>query len=257
MKPTVSVTTVGAAVEARRPASSDRASRTAGRRTDTSAPVSAFSSVDLPTFVYPASATDGVSEPLATLAAPCGDAATPCAIRVFRELDAGARDAAVDLELRLARAARADAAAEALEVLPEAPHARQLYSSWASSTWSLPSAVWACSAKMSRMTRGAIDDAHLSVSSSTRCCAGVSSSSQTTTSASTCVGERLQLLQLAGPEVRARVRSEPVLHDPPDPVDRRRCGAVPSISSSLGPRRRNAGRPDGHDHRGARARRRG
>ena len=36
-----------------------------------------------------------------------------------------------------------------------------LYSSCASSTWSLPSALCACSAKMSRITRGAVDHAHL------------------------------------------------------------------------------------------------
>ena len=39
---------------------------------------------------------------------------------------AAAREAAVGLELRLAGASRADAAAEALEVLPHAPHARQV-----------------------------------------------------------------------------------------------------------------------------------
>ena len=40
--------------------------------------------------------------------------------------DAPAREAAVGLELRLAGAARADAAAEALEVLPHPAHARQV-----------------------------------------------------------------------------------------------------------------------------------
>src|SRR5205823_6923929 len=39
---------------------------------------------------------------------------------------AAPRDPPVALELRLARAARADAAAEPLEVLPQAPHPRQV-----------------------------------------------------------------------------------------------------------------------------------
>ena len=39
---------------------------------------------------------------------------------------AAAREASVGLELRLARAPGADAAAESLEVLPHAPHARQV-----------------------------------------------------------------------------------------------------------------------------------
>src|SRR5262249_59066752 len=44
----------------------------------------------------------------------------------LEQRDAAARDAAVGLELRLARPARADAAAEALEVLPHPAHARQV-----------------------------------------------------------------------------------------------------------------------------------
>src|SRR5207247_6081868 len=42
------------------------------------------------------------------------------------ERDAAPRDAAVALELRLPRAARADSAAEPLEVLPQAAHAGQV-----------------------------------------------------------------------------------------------------------------------------------
>ncbi len=43
-----------------------------------------------------------------------------------QERDPAAGDPAVALELRLARAARADAAAEPLEVLPHAAHAREV-----------------------------------------------------------------------------------------------------------------------------------
>ncbi len=58
------------------------------------------------------------------------------------------------------------------------------YSSWASSTWSLPSAVWACWAKMSRITVVRSTTRIWSASSSARCWRGASSSSHTTTSAS-------------------------------------------------------------------------
>jgi hypothetical protein len=57
------------------------------------------------------------------------------------------------------------------------------YDSWASSTWSLPSAVWACSAKMSRITAVRSTTRAWSAFSRTRCCVGESSSSQTITSA--------------------------------------------------------------------------
>ena len=79
----------------------------------------------MPTFVYPASATVGVSSRRRSLPARRAlalDALQP----PLEQGDAAAREAAVGLELRLARAARADAAAEPLEVLPEAAHPRQV-----------------------------------------------------------------------------------------------------------------------------------
>ena len=59
-----------------------------------------------------------------------------------------------------------------------------------------------------------------------RCWRGVSSSSQTTTSASTPVGQLLQLLELARAEVGARVRRVAVLHERRRRRRRRRCAAA-------------------------------
>ena len=60
-----------------------------------------------------------LAPPLAALVAHLAEAA-------LEQRDAAPRDAAVGLELRLAGASRADAAAEPLEVLPHPPHPRQV-----------------------------------------------------------------------------------------------------------------------------------
>ena len=59
-----------------------------------------------------------------------------------------------------------------------------LYSSWASSTWSLPSAVWAWPAKMSRITAVRSSTGISSAFSRLRSWRGLSSSSATITFAS-------------------------------------------------------------------------
>ena len=98
--------------------------------TPTPAPVSALSSVDLPAFVYPARATVGS-------AARSRSARITARLRSTRPQlaaqrgDPVARQAAVGLDLRLARATGADPAvdapgAEALEVRPQAPHAGEV-----------------------------------------------------------------------------------------------------------------------------------
>src|SRR5690242_6463602 len=66
-----------------------------------------------------------------------------------------------------------------------------LYSSWASSTCILPSAVWACWAKMSRITDVRSSTGRSSSASRLRCWRGVSSSSATTTFASACLSSDL------------------------------------------------------------------
>ena len=68
---------------------------------------------------------DGRSGALARLSLN-GPALLELAQPPLEEADASTREPSVGLELRLARPARADAAAEALEVLPHAPHAREV-----------------------------------------------------------------------------------------------------------------------------------
>ena len=79
----------------------------------------------MPTFVYPASATVGVSVRRRSLAARRALRSSSFSRRLSTR-DAASCEAAVGLELRLAGAARADAAAEALEVLPHPAHPRQV-----------------------------------------------------------------------------------------------------------------------------------
>ena len=74
-----------------------------------------------------------------------------------------------------------------------------LYSSCASSTWSLPAAECACRAKMSRITRVRSTTRMPSSSSSTRCWLGESSSSVTTTSASCSLASSFSSLSLPLP----------------------------------------------------------
>ena len=87
----------------------------------------------------------------------------------------------------------------------------RLYSSWASSTWSLPSAVWAWPAKMSRMTAVRSTMRMSRRFSSARCCVGVSSSSQTTATALVARDRGGELVELAGAQVGARVGLRAVL----------------------------------------------
>ena len=82
----------------------------------------------------------------------------------------------------------------------------RLYSSWASSTWSLPSAVCAWAAKMSRMIAVRSITGTPSAASRLRSWRGESSSSQATRFASERGDLGLQLVELAGPEVGVRMR---------------------------------------------------
>ena len=121
MNPTVSVTRYArpSSRNARVVGSSVSKSRSSTR---TSEPVRAFRSVDLPTFVYPARATVGIALRVRSrrmTLAPIGHRLEPC----LEERDLAAGDPPVGLELGLARAACADAASQPLEVLPHAAHA--------------------------------------------------------------------------------------------------------------------------------------
>ena len=103
----------------------------------------------------------------------------------------------------------------------------RLYSSWASSTWSLPSAEWAWPAKMSRITAVRSITGTPSSFSRLRSWRGLSSSSQATRFASAAADERLDLLDLARPEVEVGVRLVAPLDQLADDRDARRCAAAP------------------------------
>ena len=95
----------------------------------------------------------------------------------------------------------------------------RLYSSCASSTWSLPSAVWACAAKMSRMIAVRSITGMPSAASRLRSWRGESSSS-TGDEVGVRRGELgLQLLDLARAEVGVRVRVIAALDELPDVGD--------------------------------------
>ena len=97
--------------------------------------------------------------------------------------DPGPDDPPVGLELALAGSPGADPAAGArLRCVHSRVRRGSWYSSWASSTWSRPSWVWAWRAKMSRISRLRSMTLTLSSSSSARCWAGDSSSSATSRS---------------------------------------------------------------------------
>ena len=97
----------------------------------------------------------------------------------------------------------------------------RLYSSCASSTWSLPSALIACWAKMSRISCVRSTTRVESASSSARCWVGSSSSSTIRTSALAVGVERLQLLELALADVRLLVGPAALLDELRDRVDER------------------------------------
>ena len=101
----------------------------------------------------------------------------------------------------------------------------RLYSSCASSTWSLPSALRACCAKMSRISCVRSTTRAWSASSSERCWVGLSSSSTRSTSAAASRVGHLQLAQLALADERPRVGMRAVLDD-------LATGATPAVRAS-------------------------
>ena len=103
----------------------------------------------------------------------------------------------------------------------------RLYSSWASSTWSLPSALTACWAKMSRISCVRSITRAPSASSRKRCCAGSSSPSTSTLSASASSNALLQLLELALADVGALRRPARDAGRSGRPARRRRCARAP------------------------------
>ena len=102
----------------------------------------------------------------------------------------------------------------------------RLYSSCASSTWSLPSALTACWAKMSRISSARSTTRAWSSFSSMRCCDGRELVVDEQDLRAGVVVGLLQLLELPFADVRARVRLRPVLDEPCDRLDARRPGEL-------------------------------
>ena len=132
------------------------------------------------------------------------------------------------------------------------------YSSWASSTWSRPSWVWACSAKMSRISRLRSMTLTLSSSSRARCWAGDSSSSAIEDVEAGLALGRDELLGLALADVPVRVDVAAVLPLGADDLGTGRRGEVGELGqrvlgASSRPRRRcrrRRGRPSRRALRG-------
>ena len=150
------------------------------------------------------------------------------------ERDAAAREAAVGLELRLARAAGADAAAEALEVLPHPAHPREVVLELRELDLELslgadgvlgedvedqlravddPRLERVLERPLLRRAELVVDDQHL--------CLGVAV-------------RLLQLLELPLADVRARVGEPPVLDDPADRLDLRRPRQLLELGELVG-----------------------
>ena len=195
------------------------------------APVRALRRVDLPAFVYPASATVGS-------AARSRSARITARLRSTRS--SRRRSAVIRSRARRRSVSIWDSPGPAYRSAVMRPPPRRsrwvqsprmrarLYSSCASSTWSLPSAVWAWSAKMSRITAVRSITGTPSACSRLRSWRGTSSSSTATRLASAAADLPLQLGELSPAEVAVGIglRFAPGSSPPPSPP--RRCAAAPS-----------------------------
>ena len=136
-----------------------------------------------------------------------------------QERDAAAREAAVGLELRLAGAAGADAAAEALEVLPHPAHPRQVVFELRELDLELALGAHGVLGEDVEDERVRSTTRASSSFSSVRCCDGLSSLSTMSTSAFGFAVGLLQLLELPLADERARIGARAVLDDLRDRVD--------------------------------------
>ena len=127
--------------------------------------------------------------------------------------DAVADDAAVELELRLADAARADAARLPLEVRPRARQARQHVLELRQLHLRARLAAARAPAKMSRISPLRSITLTSVIFSRLRACAGERSSSKTISFAPSSAAERLDLLGLAAADVGGRIGPRPLGED--------------------------------------------
>ena len=182
----------------------------------------------------------------APLLAPDVALAAQLAQPLAEQRDPAAREASVRLELRLAGAPRRRRRRPSRSRCCHIPRIRgRLYSSCASSTWSFPSALTACWAKMSRISCVRSTTRAWSAFSSVRCCGGLSSSSTISTSALGLGVRPLQLFELPLADVRARVRQPPVLDDLADRLHAGRPRELLELGELVGSV--GAGREHGED----------
>ena len=180
----------------------------------------------MPTLVYPASATVGTSVPLARLSSPFALLLEPLEPSL-QQRDPPARKSPVGLELGLARAARADSAAdcgrgsarEAFEVLPQAAHAREVVLELRELDLELALGAARMLGENVEDQLGAVDDAGvqgvLQIPLLRRAQLVVHEQRLRLDAA---VGV-LQLLELALPDVRPSIGLRAVLHDRADRLD--------------------------------------
>ena len=146
--------------------------------------------------------------------------------------DAVAREAAVGLDLALPRSARADPAAEALEVAPQAAHAREVVFELGQLDLQLALGAGGVRGEDVEDHRRAVDDgeAELLLEVALLAWGELVVAGDHVRVARLCGG--LRLGDLAGPEVGVGMGLLATLYELPDDCRRRRCAAAPRARAS-------------------------
>jgi hypothetical protein len=133
--------------------------------------------------------------------------------------DPASRNSPVGLQLRLARTARPDAAAEALEVLPQPPHARKVVLELRELDLELPLGAHGMLREDVQDELCAIDDAQAECVLEPALLAGVEVVVDDERLRRGVLGGGHELGELAFADVGAHVRCRPMLHELPDRLD--------------------------------------
>ncbi len=146
-----------------------------------------------------------------------------------QERDSSPRQATVGLELRLSRAARADTAAETLEVLPHSPHARQVVLELRELDLELAFSAQRVLGEDVEDQLCAIDDTSLERVLEGALLRRVELAVDEEHLRARLLVGALQLLELALAEIRSPVGARPVLDGRPDRLDERRARKLPQL----------------------------
>ena len=190
--------------------------------------MSAFRSVDLPVFVYPASATTGVSARRRALRCVSRRRSSSLSRRLSWPIAASC-EPAVRLELRLAGAARPDAAAEALEVLPHAAHPGEVVLELCQLDLELAFGARRVLGEDVEDELGAVDHAQLELVLETALLARVEVVVDDEGFGVRAGDRLLQLDELPLPHVGARIRRGPALQELPDGLHARGAQKLPHL----------------------------